>query len=341
MSSELRKEPIIGRWVIVRTENILTPEKYIKENNSPRRNLNSVFAYGREYMTPPEVDAIRAEDTHPNNTGWKVRVVPNKFPALKIEGELDKRGYGVYDLCNGVGAHEVVIETPDPFKRMADFSVQELANVFKAYQRRCEDLAKDQRFKYIAIFKNFGRSAGASLEHEHSQIIALPMVPKYVKEKIDGSENYYRFHGRSIYEDILQQEYTEKTRIITENEDFVAFCPYAQRYAFETWILPKNIESQFLDIKEKGRQSLSGILKECLLRMREVLSNPSYNYYLQIQPTNYKNTVAFLWHIEIVPKLQVVDELEWDSGFYVVHTPPEVAAKYLREAVVPAETALA
>lgn len=329
--SEYRRDPVVNRWAIIRNADQWTPDQYEKEDNSPKDEI-SPFIYGREHMTPPEVAAFRPSDSEPNKKGWTIRVISNKFPALKIEGDLNLKSNGIFDFSNGVGAHEVLIETPDPIKQMADYSIDEIKLILKMYQQRSIDLARDERFKYITIFKNFGASAGTSLQHAHSQIIALPMIPRLLQEKFDGSESYFREFGRSIYEDILKQEYEDRERIISENDDFVLFCPFVPKYSFECCIMPKRITSNFNELSDSERENLSHILKESLTRLKSCLGNPSYNYYLQTQPTIKHNEASFCWHIEIVPKLNSYPEIEWDTGFHYVRTSPENAARYLREA---------
>jgi len=230
---ELRRDPIIGQWVSVCVRNSLGPEHYEKEDQSSKHEATCQFCPGKEHHTPPEVDAIRAKRSEANRLDWQARVIPNKFPALKIEGNIDERTEGIFQLSNGVGAHEVIIETPVHGKNLADYTTEEMTNVIKLYQRRLRDLTGDKRFKYIIIFKNYGESAGTSVEHAHSQIIALPMIPKYVLEKLEGTKAYYNQHQRCVFCDMIQQEYQDKKRIFSENEDFIAFCPFVSRYAFD------------------------------------------------------------------------------------------------------------
>jgi len=260
-----------------------------------------------------------------------VRVVANKFPALRIEGELHRRGIGIFDMSSGIGAHEVVIETPSHHKTLADLSPQEMFEVIKQYRSRSQGLGRDRRFKYILIFKNSGESAGATLEHCHSQIIALPMIPKYVLEELEGAKYYYGYRGRCIFCDIITQEYQDKERIITENKDFIIFCPFVSRYPFESWIIPKKHVAQFGDISEEEGYHLGCVLKEILWRLKICLQDPSYNFFLHTSPVNDENQWNFHWHIEIIPKLTHVAGFEWGTGFYVVPTAPNMAAKYLRE----------
>ena len=334
--SELRRDPIIGQWVIVHKEDSLGPESYEKQDQTPRHAATCQFCPGREHQTPPEVDAIRDKGSAANTPNWQVRVVPNKFPALKIEGTLDERTDGLFDMSNGIGAHEVLIETPEHEKNIAEYTQKEVSNVIKQYQSRIIDLTGDKRFKYILVFKNYGESAGTSVEHAHSQIIALPMIPKYVAEKIEGAGVYYDKHQRCVFCDMIKQEYEDQKRILTENDDFIAFCPFVPRYAFEFWIMPKRHDSRFTTIDGNVRESLAMILKETLMRLKICLSDPSYNFYLHNAPVNADDEQAFHWHIEVVPKLTRTTGFEWGTGFYVVRTSPEAAAGYLRDAEYPA-----
>ncbi len=329
---ELRRDPIIGRWVIVENDNdSYSPQDYGVEERIPKQKAICQFCSGKENLTPPEVDAIRVGGSSPNTPGWLARVVSNKFPALKIEGELDKRGTGIYDISNGVGAHEVLIETPEHYLNLADLKVEDFVNAIKLYQNRSLSLARDKRFKYIMIFKNYGESAGASVEHAHSQIIALPMVPKYVLEELEGAVSYFNFRGRCIYCDIIELEYADKDRVVTENDTFICFCPYVPRYPFECWILPKEHHSDFCSLSDRECFQLASLLKEMLCRIKICLSDPSYNYYLHVTPVNYEREESYHWHIEIVPQLTREAGFEWGTGFYMVRTSPSVAAEYLRK----------
>ena len=329
--SELRRDPIVGQWVVVATDQeSLTPVGYGKQERKLTQQAVCQFCPGREGYTPPEVDAVRLDGSPVNTPGWIVRAVPNKFPALKIEGELDKRGIGIYDLSNGIGAHEVVVETPDHDKDLADLPLEGISRVLRMYLSRGLALAKDKRFKYIMVFKNYGESAGASIEHAHSQIIALPMVPKLVKAELDGARDYVKFRGRCLFCDILEQEYSDEDRIVAQNDKFIGFCPYAPHSPFENWIMPKEHNSDFFALKEEDMIDLAGILKEMILRMQKCLKC-SYNFYIHTAPIGYKEKDMYHWHIEIVPQLVKNKGYEWGTGLYLVPTSPAVAAGYLRD----------
>ena len=337
--TELRRDPILGQWVIVHTDSSWKPKDYDKEEHPFRQRETCQFCPGKEHLTPPEIEAFRPDGAKPNTPGWSVRVVSNKFPALKIEGNWDQRHCGVFQMSNGIGAHEVLIETPDHFKSLADFTEQEMLHVIQKYQSRLIDLSRDKRFKYVVIFKNYGKSAGATLEHPHSQIIALPMVPKYVLEELKGAKRYFEEHHGCVFCDILKQEIQEKERIVSENEEFLVFCPFVPRYPFECWIVPKKHSADFASITPNEQFAFARILKETLVRIKKCLFDPSYNFYLHISPVNTEENAeyhipnGFHWHMEIVPKLTRVSGFEWGTGFYVARTEPSKAAKYLQNSL--------
>ncbi|MBL7091847.1 MAG: galactose-1-phosphate uridylyltransferase [Candidatus Omnitrophica bacterium] len=330
---QLRRDPVVGRWVIVFTDKPRLPKDFEAEPEEKREGP-CPFCYGHETMTPPEIQAHREGATRANSPGWSTRVVPNKFPALRIEGNLDRQGLGIFDMSNGVGAHEVIIETPDHSKSLADLLDHEAEKVIWAYRDRSVDLHGDKRFRYIMIFKNHGYTAGASLAHSHSQLIALPMVPKNVKEELSGANRYYEYRERCIFCDMITQEKEESKRLICENSRFLAFSPFASRFPFETWILPKEHHSDFSFIRTEDVVELARILKEVLLRMKCVLRDPPYNFIVHTAPIEQKEREDYHWHIEIMPKLMRVAGFEWGSGFYINPTPPEIAAQYLREAKI-------
>jgi len=328
---ELRRDPVVGRWIIVETESPLIPSDFEKEEHRWRGG-ECPFCYGNEDKTPPEIEALRDPSTKRNTPGWQVRVVPNKFPALEIEGNIDRRGLGIYDLLHGIGAHEVIIQTPYHHKEIPDLLDEEVENIIKMCCRRSEDLKNDKRFKYILLFKNYGPAAGASLEHPHFQLIALPMIPKNPAEEIEGALEYFEFRERCLFCDMLIQETHDKIRIITENKYFVALCPFASRFSFEVWIIPRIHNSFYCAMLPEEIADLAKILKDVLSRLRLLLSDPPYNFIIHTSPVNRDGELAYYhWHIEIMPKLTRVAGFEWGTGFYIVSTPPELAAKCLRE----------
>lgn len=330
--SELRKDPISGRWVIISVERGKRPIDFISPSQRKRGGF-CPFCHGNEYTTPEEIMAFRPPGTTPNSPGWTLRVMPNKFPALQIYGDLNKAGIGIFDMMNGIGAHEVIVETPDHMLSLSTMLLKALEDVLWAYYLRLTDLRKDSRFKYVLIFKNEGEAAGASLEHSHTQIIALPIIPMLVKEETDSAKHYYDLKERCIFCDVIHQEIEYRKRIIYENSQYVALAPFAPRAPFETWILPKRHESNFQP-PNKDFSSLAEILQVILRQMDKILEVPPYNFVIHTSPFQDEINEYYHWHIEILPKLTKIAGFEWGSGFFINPTPPEESAKFMREAKI-------
>ena len=331
---ELRKDPILGRWVIIATERAKRPAAFIQKSEQKKGGF-CPFCFGNETHTPPEVLSYRPAGSKKDSPGWWVRVVPNKFPALQVEGQPKRMGMGMYDKMNGVGAHEVVIESPDHSISLADMTDKQVEEVIWAYRDRSIELRKDSRFRYILIFKNHGREAGASLDHPHSQIIALPVIPKRVQEEESGSSKYYDYKERCVFCDMINQELNDNLRIVAENDTFLSFLPFASRFPYETWIIPKHHEAFFNDIQKNGVSDLARILRQTLRKIKYTLGDPPYNYLIHTPPFETGAAPRYHWHIEIIPKLTSVAGFEWGTGVYINPTPPEDAAVYLAENEAP------
>lgn len=331
---ELRKDPVIGRWVIISTERAKRPTAFAHEPARRGGDGFCPFCCGNENQTPPEILAYGRNGTPPNSPGWSLRVVPNKFPALGIEGKLDRQGEGLFDKMNGIGAHEVIIETPDHDATLAALPEKGIEDVLWAYRDRIVDLRQDKRFRYILIFKNHGDAAGASLEHSHSQLIALPIVPKRVREEVGGASEFYKVKERCIYCDMIRQERQAGVRVVSENGEFLTLAPYAPRFPFETWIMPKQHGAAFENAPASTYASLAKTLRDLLQRADKVLREPAYNYLIHTTPLNEDTEPYYHWHIEFMPRLTRVAGFEWGTGFYINPTPPEESARYLREVEV-------
>ena len=330
---ELRKDPITGRWVVVSTERQKRPNDFVLHRQTVIGREHCPFCPGHEAMTPPEVLAYRRNGSAPNAPGWDLRVVPNKFPALRVEGTLDRQGEGMFDRMSGIGAHEVVIETTDHDKTFATMSEAEIAQVLWAFRDRVHDLKNDIRFRYILLFKNHGAGAGATLEHGHSQLIALPIVPNFVREELDGAKRHFEDKERCVFCDIIRQETTAGRRVIQENGDVVAIAPYASRVPFETWILPRSHASRYEDAPRHVVDSLAAMLKSLVGRLDRALEKPPYNLIIHSTPLSSGNDdtgLYFHWHVEVMPRISRVAGFEWGSGFYINPTSPEEAADVLR-----------
>lgn len=296
------------------------------------------FLEGNELHTPPEVLAYRPGGGEANGKGWKVRVVPNRFPALKVEGDLNKEGLGFYDRMNGIGAHEVIVETPDPRAALEDLALADVVLVLKALRSRMQDLAKDSRFKHLLYFKNVGAMAGASLPHAHSQLIALPVTPILLKEKLAAAERHFLLKERNLFEDILRFELKARERVVNENAGYVTWCPFASRFPFETCLMPKRQAADFSQSSDHDLVLLADALRRVLLAYQKGLNRPAFNMVLQTAPLraprkDYWRTIEqdFRWHLEIMPRLTGLAGFELGTGFFMNSILPEDAAEFLRK----------
>jgi UDPglucose--hexose-1-phosphate uridylyltransferase len=333
--SELRKDPVTGRWVIIAAERAGRPSTLVQPVPTEKKDAFNPFLPGNESETPPEVLAYRPPGTAPNTPGWWVRVVPNRFPALSADGAIERTGDGMYDKMAGIGRHEIVIEGPDPDVQFPDMAPEQVQEVIWAYRDRAVELRKDPRFRYIMIFKNYGTQAGASIWHPHSQIIALPIVPKRVQEEMDGAKRHWEYKERNPYMDMVRQELKDQVRVVMENETFVAFCPWASRFPFEIMILPKEHQQHFGNITKTGVVDLAEILQGTLRKLRAGADDPAFNMILRTAPHNNGPVPYYTWHIEILPALSRVAGFEWGTGFFINPVAPEEAAQLLREAELP------
>jgi len=335
---QLRRDPITERWVIIAAERAKRPEDFLSKQEQMIDN-GCPFCKGSEDKTPSEIFAIREAGTKPNQPGWSVRVVPSIAPILRVEGKLNRHGKGMYDLMNGVGAHEIVIETPEHIAHLSELPPEHIKKVIDTYISRMLDLEKDTRFKYVLIFKNYGIAAGSSMyKHSRSQLIATPVNPKLVKEELAGAKKYFDYKNRCVFCDMVKQELDSQERIILETDGFVAIAPYASRFPFEVCILPKDHNCDFPDISDGSRFDLARVMKIVLTKLKAALGDPPYNFMIHTAPfrvgrkAGYWKTIEddYHWHIEIIPRLTRVAGFEWGAGVYINPTPPEEAAKYLR-----------
>jgi len=330
---ELRKDIITREWVIIAKERAKRPGDF----NHHRQEAAVVtkdhsvcpFCEGNEAMTPPEIYALRADSSKPDTQGWRVRVVPNRFPALERGISLNRGQEGIYDRMDGLGAHEVVIETPEHGKRFSDISLEQIQDVIKVYQRRYSELKGEPHLKHVLIFRNYGKVAGASIEHPHSQIIATPMIPQQVWVQVKGLEQYYEYRARCADCQIIEEEIKDGSRLVIQNRYFLSIEPFASKYPFETWIMPKRHRPNFLEAGEDEIKELAEILKETLQRIHICLGDPPYNLMFITAPWSYES--LFHWHIEIIPRLTIAAGFELGTGIYINVVAPEDAARYLRE----------
>jgi UDPglucose--hexose-1-phosphate uridylyltransferase len=280
---ELRKDPITGRWVIIATDRAKRPSDFTRQRVEIKGVRFCPFCPGNELRTPPEILAYRTRGAV-NEPGWSLRVISNKFPVLRVEGTLTRKAEGLYDKMDGVGAHEVIIESPDHFQTLADMPDKRVEDLFWAFRDRVLDLRRDVRLRYVLLFKNHGEAAGAVLEHTHSQLIALPIVPKRVQEELDGARKYFDYKERCVYCDIVAQETDSTNRLIHESDHFLVIAPWASRSPFESWIIPKAHNSHAENMSHAEIHDLAPVLRGLLRRMNSTLENPPYNMILHSAP---------------------------------------------------------
>ena len=338
---ELRKDPVVGRWVIISTERARRPGTII----DPQREAMDYnqapcpFCNNQE----PEIYAV-ANDAPGSSSPWKVRVTPSGTPLLKTAPQFKRRGHGLYDVINDYGVHEVVIETPEHIANMADLSEDQITAVFRTYVTRFQELSKNKNFLYVIAYKNYGWAAGSrNIGHSRSQIIASAVNPLVVKEKMAGAKKYFDYHDRCLFCDLIRQESTDGKRVVTESEHFIAISPYAPRFSFETWLLPKDHQCDFVKGVAGKEADLAKILKDVLTRLKVGLDDPSYNYVIHTAPFRSQERGArwptieedYHWHIEVMPRLTRVAGFEKGSGFHICSIPPEHTAEFLREVELP------
>jgi UDPglucose--hexose-1-phosphate uridylyltransferase len=343
--NQLRRDPITGVWTIIlqdRKEMInIKPDGHRRLRRS-RPGETCEFCAGHETETPPEIFAIRPNHLLPNEPGWRVRVIPERYPVLQIHGDFNNRGFGIYDMLDGVGAHELVIETPEHGKMLAELADAEIADVLTAYRERLLDLKRDMRFRYVLVYKNVGEGRrGPSLRHAHSHVIATPITPLRVREELLNSQQHFLLKERCIFCDMIRQELQDTQRLVAENESFLALIPFAADAPFEIWILPKRHETFFEWNNELP--VLAKLLRLVLLKIRQSLGDPNYVFVIHSGPNlqagrhrGYWKTVErdFHWHIEITPRLRGYSDFHIGSGFQINWVPPEQAADLLRQSAV-------
>lgn len=332
----MRKDVFTGGWVIVAETDAVRPSDF-HFRPFTRNTTFCPFCETNEASTPPEIFAIRPPGSRANGPGWSVRVVPNSQPRLRIEGDLGRRPEGFHDLMNGVGADEVIAETPRHDRSLHELEVHEVADVVRAWVARIIDLERDKRMRYILIYKNHGEEAGAhTITHSISQLMALPVTPRAIKTKLMVARDYYALKERCIYCDVLSQELSDRRRLVTENEDFVALAPFASRSPFEIDLFPKFHNSSFSRLDPSQIEKLASILRLSLQKLDQTLGGAPYNLSLQDRPflrarEGYWKTIEedFHWHLQILPQIIRTTGFEQASWFFYNPVPPEITARCL------------
>jgi len=319
--SEIRYDLITGKRVIIATERGKRPHDF-NVNYEEKKNNTCPFCPGNEEMTPPTL--VEIKDKKGN---WLVRGFENKFAAVNT----DLKSFEVPSLYKaeyGYGVAEVIVESPEHDVTFGSLSLGQMQKVFMAIIERYKKIAQDDKIKYIQVFKNFGARGGASLEHGHWQIIAISFIPDVVEKEVTGTQEYIKKKGKCPYCEIVKYEKEEGKRIISENENFIVIAPYASQYPYECWIIPKEHQERFEELKEENVASLTKILKTLIVKYEREFNFPPYNIVVHTLPIY--DTRNYHWHFEIAPRLTVAAGFELGTGVYINPVPPELAASVLR-----------
>lgn len=337
--SEFRWDSLKGVWVITVNQRERQPREFIIERQKMVTTL-CPFCPGQEAKTPAEVYAFRPEGGSANDPTWQVRVVPNKFPILRIEGDLDPKGEEHSRSMRGIGAHEVIIETPEHKRSLAHLDVSETTAVLMAYRARLLDLRQDYRFRYLQIFKNHGMEAGSPLPHSHTQLMAVPITPPVTRSELNICRDHFLKTGQCLVCDMLAKEVEDGRRVIFNNGHFVLLAPYASCFPFELRLFPLQHNHDFALQNNAELAECAKALQKMLRCLYNLLQDPPYNFILHTAPParlrnekpGYGETLSldYHWHIELVPRLNQIAGFEWGSGFFINHMPPEDAARFLR-----------
>ncbi len=336
--NELRRDILLQRWVAVLSESKPSTEYRIPQNEI-KTIKSCMFCSGREIETPPEIKSIRKPGTQPNTPGWWVRAIPSLNPILQVEGNLDRKAVGLYDRMNSIGANEILIESPKHKVRPEDMGHDQMVKVVTLYRDRMADLNKDMRLRYIHIFKNSRIHSEETFYHPVSFLVATPVIPKKIKDELENAKQHYDYKDRCIFCDMVREELRVGERIILETKSFISFCPYASSFPFECWIIPKRHSCDFHDISNEEIEDLGFVLMSILKKLKGTFgSDLPISYTLHTAPNraprrNHWHTLGddFHWHIEVIPGIMKNSGFEFVSGFFILTTLPEKAAKYLRE----------
>jgi UDPglucose--hexose-1-phosphate uridylyltransferase len=324
--SELRKDPTRGRWILVRPA---TPGVSVGEQ--------CPFCPGSEFLTPPEIAAYRKEGSPPDGPGWSVRVIPEADPYFRIEQPLVREGVGLYDKITPRGATELIVESPTHDDAPATMAEGQWEQVLWMYRDRIRDLKRDLNIRDILVTRRY-RAPGARITHPYSRLTAIPIIFDDVRRKLEQCREYFQYKRRCVYCDIIRQEIAGGERVVRLTEHFLALAPYAPRSPYEVWVLPRQHGCAFEEaLSPAPAADLAGVLRGCFEALRRVMDDPPFEMALYTSPNRAVRilpgeweTIAedYHWHIEIAPtpqpRLQV-------GGIYVTETPPEEAARRLRE----------
>ncbi len=339
--SELRKDPLLDRWVIIAPERDRPPQAtYGAAPAAPEQPAPCPFCPGNEHLTPDEIASVRRQ-----GGPWDLRVFPHREPALRVEGELEPRAHGLLEQLRGLGAHEVVVETPTHRSGWADLGVEQVVAILELWQARQRDLYQDGRLEHVMIYKLHdpsGRVGGwrGAVHHSHSHVIGLPITPKELQGRIERSLTHLRRTRRCLVCDLLEQALRERERIVAADEHAVVLAPWASRFPFELRLAPRRHQHAFVDASRPEIASVARLLVDACSRLRVALDDPPFDLTLHSAPNPHPHRphpfsgkdvpLAWHWHMDLVPRILPYDGSTDATGLHVNPTPPELAAAHLR-----------
>lgn len=329
--SEIRLDPTTEEWVIFAMIRANRPDDLKRKQAKPELpvfSVNCPFCPGNEVMTPEEILSYRDNDSG----RWRVRVVANRYPALAPGGNIGRNTEAdLFTSMDGVGVHEVIIESPEHNKVLALQTEDEVVEVLRAYRERYNIIKNQPLVKLIIIYKNYGQMAGTTLEHGHSQLLATPVIPRQMRIQYEVAARYYDSNGRCLYCDIADREIKTGRRLIMETDSFIVFHPFASHSPFETWIVPRAACASFGNVAEKELVELARVLRVNLLKLYKGLNNPDYNYVISSAPVEDENRDYYRWHVRIIPRITEMTGFEIGTGINMNTLLPEQTAGFIRE----------
>lgn len=329
--SEIRQDPTTKEWVIIAKERRKRPSDFARhsgKSEKPPHVSSCPFCPGNESMTPPpELSCPASKDG-----SWQVRVFANRFPAVTPGGDTARHmDNSCFLRMDGVGVHEVIVETPVHNQQMALMSEEEIAEVLRAYRLRYDAMAKTSFAKSVIIFKNSGLAAGTSLEHPHSQLVATGIVPRHMRMQYEVAISYYDDNGSGLYSDLTARELEAGDRIVMATDRFVVFHPFASHRPFETWIMPRAVQASFREASAGDIDALAPVLRTVLLKLYHGLDNPDFNYVIDSAPIGEERADFYQWHMRIIPRISEAAGFEIGSGIYINTALPEETARFMRD----------
>ncbi|MFO0821081.1 MAG: hypothetical protein U1A77_24260 [Pirellulales bacterium] len=352
---EIRKLPLSDGWILVPRDRTLRPHDF-RLPAAERLPTPCPFCAGREFETPSPLAVYPDEASEP----WRVRVVPNKFPAVEqlsnfshntpasrppldecaldanphpaLSASLNERNWvAQFAHSSGRGVHEVVIESPRHATRFRDLTVAEASDTVRAYRDRLRAHRCDTRLAYSLAFRNSGITGGASLEHAHSQIIATEWIPANLLTELRYSRTHHQRVGKCLFCEMLAEELCDGRRLVAQTDSFVAWCPFASRFAYEVWIAPRRHHGEFDGSSDEQLADFTEILRDVVGRVERLPGSPGYNFWIHTSPFALREPAFYHWHVELIPRVSYQAAFEWGCGDFINAVPPEDAARVLRE----------